>query len=311
MNKSFIYIIIATYNAMNWIGNCLSSCKDYPVLVVDNASTDETINYIKKNHQKVVLLEQEYNRGFGAANNIGISYAINNGADYVFLLNQDVYLEPNTIEHLLDVHIKHPKFGILSPLHFNGQGDGFDRKFSYFMSYDRNENFYFDAVTNKLRDVYSVPFVNAAAWLLPKSTIEKIGGFDPVFFHYGEDDNYCQRVLYHKLKIGVVPTVSIKHDRPQEHKTLEIFSNAYFLDKEANYKRILADINIDNKAFFSIYKTHRNNIFKHILSGVLKVKIKAIFGFVKELKLLKKSFKESKMSREINAKFKRNYINLD
>ena len=301
MNKSLVYIVIVTYNAKLWLQKCIENCKDYSIIVVDNASSDDTVSILKENYPDVELFLQKENLGFGAANNIGMSYAMNKGADYVFLMNQDAYLQNDTIERLIAVQKKYPEFGILSPLHFNGQGDGFDRKFSYFMAYDRNKNFYFDALTNKMEDVYSVPFVNAAAWLLPKSTIEKVGGFDPIFFHYGEDDNYCQRVVYNKLKIGVVPSARILHDRLPTYSQPKLFSKAYFLDKENNYKRVMADINIDDEAIFAIYRTYRNSIYKHILIGVIKMKIKTILGFVKELKLLKRAFKESKRSREINT----------
>ena len=57
-----------------------------------------------------------------------------------------------------------------------------------------------DLYWDRLDDVYNTHYVNAAAWLLPRKTLEMIGGFDPIFFHYGEDDNYMNRVLYHGLK---------------------------------------------------------------------------------------------------------------
>jgi GT2 family glycosyltransferase len=58
-------------------------------------------------------------------------------------------------------------------------------------------------------------FVNAAAWMMTRECVEKVGGFSPSFFHYGEDDNYTQRLQFHKLKLGVLPTSRIYHDREQ------------------------------------------------------------------------------------------------
>ena len=115
------FIIIVTYNAMNWLSKCLNSCKDYPVVVIDNASTDETVTYIKKQFPKVHLIPQSKNLGFGQANNLGIRYALNNGADYVFLLNQDAYLQGECINQLIKIHQNNPEFGILSPIHLNGK----------------------------------------------------------------------------------------------------------------------------------------------------------------------------------------------
>jgi GT2 family glycosyltransferase len=61
--------------------------------------------------------------------------------------------------------------------------------------------------------LFEINFVNAAAWLLPKETIKKVGGFDPLFTHWGEDNNYIDRLKYQKLKIGVCSCVRIYHDR--------------------------------------------------------------------------------------------------
>jgi len=66
-----------------------------------------------------------------------------------------------------------------------------------------------------VKDVYDVGFVNAAAWSMTRECLERVGGFSPSFFHYGEDDNYTQRLQFHKLKLGVLPTSRIYHDREQ------------------------------------------------------------------------------------------------
>jgi GT2 family glycosyltransferase len=89
--------------------------------VVDNNSADDTVNFIKANYPEVTLLEQNKNLGFGKANNIGISLAMKNEADYVFLLNQDAWVQPDTIEKLVSAHQREPQFGILSPMHLNGK----------------------------------------------------------------------------------------------------------------------------------------------------------------------------------------------
>ena len=65
---------------------------------------------------------------------------------------------------------------------------------------------------NRLKDVYETKYVNAAAWLIPRNVLTKVGGFDPLFFHYGEDDNYLNRVIYHGFKVGICPHSRIVHD---------------------------------------------------------------------------------------------------
>ena len=108
-----IYSIIVTYNGMIWIEKCLKSVVDQSeVIVVDNNSSDNTLNHIKQYFPSVKILPQSENLGFGKANNIGISYALNNGAEAVFLLNQDAHVEKECIDKLVKAHIENPEFGI-------------------------------------------------------------------------------------------------------------------------------------------------------------------------------------------------------
>ena len=142
------------------------------------------------------------NLGFGKANNIGICEALKNGSDYVFLLNQDAWVMPNVLSILIDTFQKNKKYGILSPLQLNANNK-FD---SQFKKYYKKSSF----VNDTLRQC---KFVNAAGWLLTKECINRVGGFSPLFFHYGEDADYCNRVIYYKYKIGVVTSTSYIHDR--------------------------------------------------------------------------------------------------
>ncbi|MCX5900139.1 MAG: glycosyltransferase, partial [Proteobacteria bacterium] len=68
-----------------------------------------------------------------------------------------------------------------------------------------------DAVLGHLHKIYDVPFVNAAAWLMRRSLLETVGGFDPIFFMYGEDNDYCVRARHHGFKIGITPEARIFH----------------------------------------------------------------------------------------------------
>ena len=139
--------------------------------------------------------------------------ALENKADYIFLLNQDAWVEPNTIEKLIKVSQLKPEFGILSPLHMNGNGSTLDLNFSYYISPGGCPNLISDIITKNINAIYETRFVNAAAWLLTNKCVTKVGGFDPIFSHYGEDDDYLNRTLFHGLKIGIVPHARIYHDR--------------------------------------------------------------------------------------------------
>lgn len=228
------FAIVVTYNGMKWCDRCLGSLQQsmvpVKVVVVDNASTDGSAEYIRQHFPEVTLLEQKENLGFGKANNIGIKYALDHDADYAFLLNQDAWIAPDTLQQLTQIAQTHPEYGILSPLHLNAEKNSIEHLLLERLDdcHTTDSALLNDLYFNRLREVYDTKYVNAAAWLLPRKTIEKVGGFDPCFFVYGEDDNYINRVLYQGMKIGICPNVQIVHDndRPRplydsrEHEVL-------------------------------------------------------------------------------------------
>ncbi|SEA88932.1 Glycosyltransferase, GT2 family [Flavobacterium gillisiae] len=305
-------VIIVSYNGGEWIEECLNGVlnSSIPVelIVIDNCSTDGTVEFIKSNFKNVLLFEQKENLGFGKANNIGMSYALRQNADFVFLLNQDAFVEKYTIEKLIEISSKHPDYGIISPIQLDYSGELLEHYFYKFMANNTTKSFYSDFVlSNAIKKIYDVPFIQAASWLIPINTLKKIGGFDPIFFHYGEDDNYCQRVLYHNLKIGVAPGVSIRHDSNVAPKpVMLLFSDFYY----AHYVRQLyikyGDLNYNFSA--TNIKIEKNKTYKLIFIGVVSFNFFKIKGGVKQLFVLNKCVKKINSSRKINSTINSNYI---
>ncbi|GGG53126.1 glycosyltransferase family 2 protein [Bizionia arctica] len=292
-----VYIIIVTYNGMQWLSKCLESCKAYSVVVVDNASTDETVSFIASNYPDITLFKQDKNLGFGQANNLGIKFALEQGAEQVFLLNQDAYLVDTVLDRLVNFQIDNPEYGVLSPVHITGDRKKLDKNFSNFMLKEKTGQFYSDFVLGStLAEVYEVPFVNAAAWLLSRKCLETIGGFDPLFFHYGEDDNYCQRAIYHGIKIGVLPEVYVIHDREARKLAKSSFSSeAYYKNIEKTYKVVNGNINSENKIDFQLAKLR-----KTILMLQLRMKVERVLAYKKELSILLEMKDKVAKSRAVN-----------
>lgn len=216
--QSRLFVIIVTYKGHQWYERCFTSLRnsEYPVqtIVIDNASNDGTVEYIRENFPEIHLIESKENLGFGRANNIGMRYALDNGADYVFLLNQDAWIEPNTLVELVRIAEKYPDYGLLGPVQVNKEKTRVLNGVIQFLINPDNVNhkLFSDLILGDVEEVYPVAEINAAAWLLPRKTLETIGGFDPIFLHYGEDWNYLSRVLYHGLKVGIVPHLQVIHD---------------------------------------------------------------------------------------------------
>ena len=213
-----LLVVIVTYNAMQWAERCFDSMRKSTikpdVFVVDNGSTDGTQAYIQQNYPEVKFIQSKENLGFGKANNMGMQFALDNDYDYIYLLNQDAWVMPDTFEKLIEVSQKHPEYGILSPFQMNADMKHIDVNFiKSACSWNSNANIFNDLYNQSLDEVYSVSFVMAAHWLITKNCMKKVGGFSPSFPHYGEDVNYKERAKFCGFNVGIVPSLRVVHDR--------------------------------------------------------------------------------------------------
>ncbi|MDA8911050.1 glycosyltransferase family 2 protein, partial [Crocinitomicaceae bacterium] len=235
MNANIITSVIVTFNSIQWIEKVINSLRKSSlttnIIIVDNGSKDGTIELIEKKHPKIQLVKSDENLGFSRANNLGIEIAMNNNAEFVFLLNHDAWVQDETLDELTKIALKHPEFGILSPLHLNGTGDKLDENFSYYAGPKFCPNLIDDFyLGNNLKEIYESKFVNAAAWLISKDCLEKVGGFNPIFHMYGEDDNYVNRLHFKGYKLGIVPNSKIYHDR-QNRALHKVFIDEFLVYK--------------------------------------------------------------------------------
>ncbi len=214
---SKVFAIIVTYNGMRWVDKCFSSLINsrHPVdvIVVDNNSSDNTVATIREKFPQVLIIQNAHNAGFGGANNQAIKIAVEQGADYVLLLNQDAWIERDTVGCLLESFRETKGYGILSPLHYNGDGSRLDTAFKGYISkmYDVDH-----LINSRTKQVYNAEFINAAAWMISRKCLEKVGGFGYLFRQYGEDRDYVQRSLFYHEKMGFITTTKIFHDRPDQ-----------------------------------------------------------------------------------------------
>ena len=265
-----IFAIIVIYNGMrnNWIQKCfdsiINSSISVNIIAIDNGSNDGSVDFISENYPNVDFTISKENLGFGKANNLGLKKALSKGGDYFFLLNQDAWVDSNTIEELVKQSEKNSNYGIISPIHLNGKGSALDYNFSNSIMPQKCSNLYSDIFLNHNTDhLYQCDFVCAAAWLLTKECLRVVGGFNPTFFHYGEDDNYVHRLRYGKLKIGVYPKVSVYHDREERQGGL-------LKDKEFNKKKFVL-LNFSNPL-------KKHDIAKKIKTLSIKIIIRKLFS---------------------------------
>ena len=293
-----LFAIIVTYKGKQWYDRCFMSLRKSTIpvqtVVVDNDSNDGTVEYIKEHYPEIHLVESKENLGFGKANNIGMRYALDQGCDYVFLLNQDAWVEPDTFEKMVDIHQRHQEYGILSPMHLNAEKNGIEKGLVNYLDDKRitDKKMFEDLYFGRLSEVYSTLYVNAAAWLLPVKTLETVGGFDPIFTHYGEDDNYLQRVKYHKMKTGICPSCVAVHDTVRRITASEKKVQTKDSVLLAEVTDINAQVNVGGLCFYH---------FRKALSKLLLLKTSQAKQHWKDFRFLRKNAKAIKQSRKVNV----------
>lgn len=251
-------IIIVNWNTKGLLKNCLKSIYkhtsnlDYEVLVVDNASSDGSVEMIEKEFPQVKLIKNEENVGFARANNQAIRKS---KGRYILLLNPDTLILNQAIEKMVDFMIKNKKVGILGPKIFGKDGSlqiscyRFDSLSTLFST-----NIFF----NKLGKGYSykkfdfnqtkkVDIVTGACLLTKREVIEDIGFLDEDFFIYSEDADWCFRAKKKDWEVVFYPTAEIIHfggascEKIQEEASIEAYSSRIkFLKKHFNKAKVKA-----------------------------------------------------------------------
>ena len=204
------WVVIVTYNAETWVRDCLGSIEAEQrsrCVVVDNASTDDTLQIIEGTFSNVTIISNQQNLGFGIANNRGIQHAISCGASFVLLLNQDVTLDPGCLQNLRQTLAKEPTLGALSAVQLTQNGSELDRTMLDVVPV----KCWRDCLLSECQDYYATSFVPASTLLLRTEALLAVGGFDPLFFMYSEDNDLCRRIEAASFGLGVSPKATARH----------------------------------------------------------------------------------------------------
>lgn len=188
---------------------CRQSYKGLDILVVDNGSTDGSIDFIKDNYPQVRVICNRDNLGFAEGNNIGIQNALNSGADYVLLLNNDTVSESDAVERMVEAFESDGSVGIAGPLIRNLEKKteivelGLD---SDILGYPVNN------LAARIREKAPHPFyVAGCAMMIRSDVFAAIGFLDPSYFIFVEDLDFCWRARLAGFGVLAVPEAIVYH----------------------------------------------------------------------------------------------------
>jgi GT2 family glycosyltransferase len=233
-------IVIVNWNGWQYtVAACRSLAqsahRDFQIIIVDNASTDDSLARLRAAVPQADIIASAANAGFAGGCNIGIQRALELGCDYVFLLNNDAEVESEAISKLIEASKAHDDNAILgSVLIFADSG-----KYQFFGNrrggvLDQSEYFSVTADAHLLQqDAIETEFVIGAALFLPARVLKKTGLFDERFFLNYEETDLCYRA--HQLGISsfVIPSSVVRHDA---HATMGPYGapmQLYFLTRNA------------------------------------------------------------------------------
>ena len=217
-NEPKIGIVIVNYNGESFNEDCLNSIfnskyTNYEIIVVDNASKDNSVEILKNKYfKRVKLIELDENLGFSMANNIGINYAIENRFDYVLLLNNDTIINDDMILTMVKAsengkYVISPKIYYYDNKQLIWSAGGtieWDKGITIQYGMDQKDS----DVTEKKCEVN---FATGCCMLIPTDIIKKVGLLSDEYFLYYEDTDYCVRICKAGYKIIYEPEAVMYH----------------------------------------------------------------------------------------------------
>jgi len=230
-----LVVIIANWNAKELLLDCLRSLPpaieglSTHTVVVDNASTDGSVNAVAATFPKVEIICNQENLGFSRANNFALE-RYREDARYLLLLNPDTVVSPNTFQNIVSFMDEHSEAGVAGCKIITAQGTldwackrgfltpsllfykalGLDKRFPQSRRFGRYHLTYLDE--NQIHEVDSVV---GAFMLIRQDCLRTVGMLDESYFMYGEDIDFCFRVKEKGWKIFYVPTTTIIHHKGQ------------------------------------------------------------------------------------------------
>lgn len=223
-----VSIIILNWNGKRFTRNCLESIKkntsysNYEIIVIDQGSTDGSVEMIEKNFPEVKLVKNKENVGFSTGNNQGFRLA---KGKYIMMLNNDTLVTPGWLSTLVKVMEHNEKIACVG---------------------SRIVSSLEEVKKERKRDVEEVQTVGGAAMLIRKSVIRKIGNLDAKNFSpiYGEENDWCYRARNHGYKIVIANKSVVVHLSSIAMKKCYGVGKSFFMCESHRLKAMLFNLSV-------------------------------------------------------------------
>lgn len=215
-------VIILTYN--HWVDTetCLESLAragSVPahIIIVDNASTDDTVARARRTFPEVEVIANPANLGYAQGNNRGLQHALDEKFEYVMVLNNDVTIDPACLQTLLCAADENPNAALIGPMVYHARERDVIQSAGGILppswrAYHRGAN---ETDHHQFRNVERVDWLTGCAVLARTSMLAKFGLLDPDFFMYGEDVDWAVRARRAGFDVLFVPTAHVWHSGVQ------------------------------------------------------------------------------------------------
>lgn len=267
LNTPLVSIIIVNYNGKLYLEKCLESIKkvnydNLEIIVVDNNSTDGTIEFLVQNYPSIITLKLDKNYGFAKPNNIAAKIA---KGDFILFLNNDTEVTPNFLSELVQVLAQNPEIGICQSLllkpngKMDSSGDFID---TIGIVYNSKEPI------DKMREISSA---RGASMIIRKKLFFDLSGFDEKFFVSFEDVDLGWRTWIMGYKVVINPKSIVYHHGGKTHETIKDEISFHGLKNQLSMKitnfEIKYAINSLIKFFFIFGIRELNILFDYKIKG--------------------------------------------
>jgi len=234
-----VFAVVVNWNSRTNLLECLDSLEkvDYPrsnleILVVDNGSTDGSKRGLDREHPRVTLLENRDNLGYVKAANRGIEFALARGADYVWILNNDVVVDRDSLSNMVDAGESQESIGVIGPVVYkyfdpeNAENCGY--RVDFWTGRLKKLRFGKDVFSSRARHLEDVESNMGCSNLVKSKVFERIGLLNPAYEIYFEETDFNVRARRDGFRVVVVREARVWHKVAATMNNF-IFRRAYLL----------------------------------------------------------------------------------